>query len=371
MATKKTKKKKRKILTSEEVKGTLLVEVAWEVCNQVGGIYTVIRSKIPSISKRFEDNYCLIGPYLDSNVMAEFEPIEDEADVFGKAAAKMRSLGIEVHYGYWLVTGKPRVVLMNPFSIYDRLAQIKTDLWQDHQISSQEGNELLDQVMAFGALVKQYFIELNTFNNQSSDTKKVIGHFHEWMAGSALPGIRKENLNVSTVFTTHATMLGRYLAMNDPNFYENLPFYDWQKEADKFYIAPSVQIERAAAHGAHVFSTVSEVTGKECTHLIGRDADVIVPNGLNIERFTALHEFQNLHQHYKQKIHHFVMGHFFQSYAFDLDNTLYFFTSGRYEYKNKGFDITLEALARLNWRMQQEGIDKTIVLIPKFYNLGR
>jgi glycogen synthase len=86
-----------------------------------------------------------------------------------------------------------------------------------------------------------------------------------------------------------------------------------------------------------------------------------LPNGLNIERFAALHEFQNMHQAYKQKIHHFTMGHFFQSYSFDLDNTLYFFTSGRYEYKNKGFDMTLEALSRLNWRMQQEGINKTVV----------
>lgn len=363
MGAKKNKKKKRKkILTNEEVNESLLVEIAWEVCNQVGGIYTVIRSKIPTISKRFGDHYCLIGPYLDNNVMAEFEPIADDADVFGKAAARMRKHGIEVHYGYWLVTGKPRVVLMNPYSIFDKLNDIKTELWKDHQISSQEGNDLLDKVMAFGALVKQYFIELDSINQEEGATKKIIGHFHEWMASTALPGIRKEGLAVSTVFTTHATMLGRYLAMNDPNFYENLAFYDWQKEAKKFNIEPSVQIERAAAHGSHVFSTVSEVTGKECTHLLGRDVDVIVPNGLNIERFTALHEFQNLHQEYKRKIHNFVMGHFFQSYSFDLDNTLYFFTSGRYEYKNKGFDLTLEALARLNWRMQQEGIDKTIVV---------
>ena len=96
--------------------------------------------------------------------------------------------------------------------------------------------------------------------------------------------------------------------------------------------------------------------------MLGRNPDLILPNGLNIERFTALHEFQNLHKEYKEKIHQFIMGHFFHSYSFDLDKTLYFFTSGRYEYKNKGFDLTLEALARLNWRMRQENMDMTVVM---------
>lgn len=96
-------------------------------------------------------------------------------------------------------------------------------------------------------------------------------------------------------------------------------------------------------------------------HLLGRSPDLILPNGLNIQRFEALHHVQNQHLQYKEKIHDFVRGHFFQSYSFDLDNTLYFFTSGRYEYHNKGYDLTLEALARLNWKMQQSNMDMTVV----------
>jgi glycogen(starch) synthase len=355
------KKKSKKILSSQEIENSILVEAAWEVCNQVGGIYTVIRSKVPAIVKRWEyNNYLLIGPYLSSNVAAVFEPIHDLSDHFGQAVKRLRDKGVEVHYGNWLITGRPKVVLLNPFSVYKALADIKTELWKDHQIPDQEGNELLDKVMAFGFLVKHFLMELDDVNNKGAQ-KNIIAHFHEWMAATALPGIRKEKLNMTTVFTTHATMLGRYLAMNDPEFYEHLPFFDWYKEAKHFGIDPMVIIERAAAHGAHVFTTVSEVTARECKYLLGRDVEVVVPNGLNIERFAALHEFQNMHQEYKLKIHQFVMGHFFQSYSFDLDNTLYFFTSGRYEYKNKGFDMTLEALARLNWLMKQEDIDKTVV----------
>jgi glycogen(starch) synthase len=181
------------------------------------------------------------------------------------------------------------------------------------------------------------------------------------MAGLPIPGIRKDNLNIKIVFTTHATLLGRYLAMNDQRFYDHLPFYNWEKEAANFNVKAIAEIERASAHGAHVFTTVSDVTAKECTYLLGRTPDMILPNGLNIQRFEALHQIQNQHVQVKEQIHDFVMGHFFQSYSFDLDKTLYFFTSGRYEYHNKGYDLTLEALARLNWKMQSSNVDMTVV----------
>ena len=110
-----------------------------------------------------------------------------------------------------------------------------------------------------------------------------------------------------------------------------------------------------------MFTTVSEVTDAEAEQLLGRKADAIVPNGLNIQRFSALHEFQNLHQTYKERINEFVMGHFFPNYTFDLDRTLYFVTSGRYEYRNKGFDLFIEAMFRLNQRLKQIPDPPTIV----------
>ena len=129
----------------------------------------------------------------------------------------------------------------------------------------------------------------------------------------------------------------------------------------KYNIAPRYAIEKAAAHASTVFSTVSEVTAYEAQKLLGREADVIMPNGLNIQRFAAPHEFQYLHQRYKERIHEFVMGHFFPSYSFDLDNTLYLFTSGRYEYRNKGMDLYIEALAALNQRLKEMPNPPTIV----------
>jgi glycogen(starch) synthase len=348
-------------METNESSDVFLVEIAWEVCNQLGGIYTVIRSKVPSMIDKWDGNYLLLGPYFHGKASAEFEPIQriDPGDVTGKVVTRMRDQGFDVQYGYWLVSGRPKVVLLNPFNVYPRLGEIKYMLWADHDISTPDGDDLLNQVIAFGFLAKTFLQELSL---EKSFGKNIIAHCHEWMVGTVIPSIRKENLPITTVFTTHATLLGRYLAMNDGEFYEHLPFYDWAKEAHHFNIEPSIRIERAAAHGAHVFTTVSDVTARECSSLLGRNPDVILPNGLNIERFTALHEFQNLHLQYKEMIHEFVMGHFFQSYSFDLDKTLYFFTSGRYEYRNKGYDLTLEALARLNWKMKEAGLDTTVVM---------
>ena len=342
----------------------LLVEVAWEVCNQVGGIYTVIRSKVPATMPAWGERYCLLGPYFPNQAQGEFEPLEDlalhtAADPFAAAVRTMRAQGYEVHLGTWLVTGRPRVVLINPFQAYNKLGALKTDLWRNHGIPAPDTDDLLHQVIAFGHLTTVFFQHVAA---QVRAEQRLLGHFHEWMTGVAIPELRRLQVPVHLLFTTHATLLGRYLAMNDANFYDHLMWVNWEAEARKFNIEPAVCMERAAAHGSHVFTTVSELTVRECIYLLDRIPDAVLPNGLNIERFVALHEFQNLHQQYKGKIHEFVMAHFFQSYSFDLDKTLYLFTSGRYEYHNKGFDLTLEALARLNHRLQESGLEGQVVM---------
>jgi glycogen(starch) synthase len=164
------------------------------------------------------------------------------------------------------------------------------------------------------------------------------------------------------IFTTHATILGRYLAMNNPTFYNHLPFFEWEDEAKKFGIETPAKFERAAAQQCDIFTTVSDVTARECEFLLGRKPDVILPNGINIKKFDVQHEVQVIHQEYKDEIHQFVMGHFFQSYSFSLDKTLYFFTAGRYEYINKGFDLTLQALNLLNERMKKADSEMTVVV---------
>jgi len=348
----------------------LLIEVAWEVCNQVGGIYTVIRSKAPAMMENHGTDYCMVGPYLSKSIIAELEPLEQANDVFGQAAANLSKKGYEVIYAEWLITGKPRVVLLNPNAIEEKaMAVIKYLLWKNHSISIPDGNKLIDQVIGFAYLTKLFFDEVDKL----AGDQKVIGHFHEWMAGLPILDIKRDGMKVKTVFTTHATQLGRHLAINSPLFYAHLPFFKWEDEAHKFGVATEASIEYGCAQSCDVMTTVSDVTARECKHLLRRQPDVILPNGLNIQRFEALHEFQNLHSRHKEQIHQFVMGHFFHSYSFNLDKTIYFFTSGRYEYKNKGFDLTLEALVHLNEQLKRENSEYTVVMFfitkREFYSI--
>lgn len=337
-----------------------LIEVAWETCNQVGGIYTVIRTKVPSMVEKWGNDYLLLGPYFAQTAAAEFEPLPvgDETPL-ERAILWMREQGLTVHYGNWLITGKPKIVLFDFASIYDQVNAIKGRIWDNHKISTLGVEELVNQTIALGEMIRMFLGQLAQENKSKSN---IVVHFHEWMAATCLPDLKKEKVKISTVFTTHATMLGRYLAGNVPNFYDVIDRFDWHKEAKHYGIEAQACFERAAAQKADVLTTVSDITAKECQYFLGRIPELILPNGLNIQRFAALHEHQNLHSKYKKSISDFVMGHFFQNQPFDLDQTLYLFTSGRFEYTNKGYDLTLDALKILNKKMKEAGSKKTVVM---------
>ncbi len=348
-------------METNSIYGPLLLEVAWEVCNKVGGIYTVIQSKTPYIIQRWKAQYCVLGPVLNDKLPFEFQPTEDFSDPYGKAVLSMRAAGYEVHYGHWLIDGKPKAILINLKQGYPRMFQIKKELAEHYQLYIPDSGyeaDLVHDVVAFSFLARTFVQHLA---NPKVNTRPIIAHFHEWMAGLPIAEIKRLGLNVATVFTTHATKLGRYMAMSDKHFYKRISQADWQEESQKRHIVSQVQMERLAAHHADVMTTVSRVTDVECEHLLGRKSDLILPNGINHTRFAALHEFQNLHLSFKRKIHEFVMGHFFSNYTFDLDQTLYFFTSGRFEFENKGYDLTLEALHRLNKRMIKAQMETRVV----------
>ncbi|MFO8014678.1 MAG: glycosyltransferase [Phycisphaerae bacterium] len=336
----------------------LLCEVAWEVCQQLGGIYTVLRSKAPAMVERWGERYVLVGPYNPETSPTEFDPAAPTGPV-GRAVEALRQEGLEAQTGTWLVTGRPRAVLLDTRSVRDRLAEIKYALWDEHHISLPGGDDLLDEVVAFGYLVERF---LRALAREVPGEQRIVAHFHEWMAGTALPALRLSGLAIGTVFTTHATQVGRSMAAGDARFYDHLPDLDGEEAARQTGVGPKAALERAAAHAAGVFTTLSEITAYECEHLLGRRPDLLVPNGLNIERFTAMHEFQNLHQAFKEKIHRFVMAHFFPSYTFDLDTTLYVFSAGRYEPRNKGYDLVVRAMARVNSELKRRGTERTVVL---------
>ncbi len=342
------------------LKDTYLVETSWEVCNQVGGIYTVIRSKVPVMSAQWEERYCLLGPLVDRDVSGEFDPSDDLSGPYGQAVKKMRKMGYEVMYGTWLVSGRPKTILLKISNMNEELDKIRARMHSDHNVHIYHDDGLQSQVIAFAEMSRLFLALLA--EEVKENKKKLVVQFHEWMSSLPILDIKKDKLPIKTVFTTHATALGRYIAMNDEKFYSSLDKYHWQEQAEYYHILPIAQIERFCANKSDILTTVSDVTADECKVFLGKEPDAITPNGLNIQRFVAYHEVQNLHQAYKMEIHEFVMGHFFHSFPVDLNNVLYFFTSGRYEYKNKGYDLTLRALTILNTMMKRARMEQTVVM---------
>ncbi|XP_025785912.1 glycogen [starch] synthase, liver isoform X2 [Puma concolor] len=276
------------------VEDLLLFEVAWEVTNKVGGIYTVIQTKAKTTADEWGDNYFLIGPYFEHNMKTQVERCEPINDPIRRAVDTMNKHGCQV---------------------------------TDH-----------------------------------ADGKHVIAQFHEWQAGTGLILSRARKLPIATIFTTHATLLGRYLCAANIDFYNHLDKFDIDKEAGERQIYHRYCMERASVHCAHVFTTVSEITAIEAEHMLKRKPDVVTPNGLSVKKFSAVHEFQNLHATYKARIQDFVRGHFYGHLDFDLEKTLFLFIAGRYEFSNKGADIFLEALSRLNFLLRMHKSDVTVVV---------
>lgn len=342
---------------TRDIKNHLLFEVATEVAHKVGGIYLVLKLKAPITVAEYRERYTLIGPWHRALAQIEVEELPVTDTKIKQTLDLMLERGVQWLYGRWLIEGAPRVLLFDIGLALHSLNEWKQDLWNIAGIPTPDHDVELNDAILLGYLVAWFLGEL-VYNDRD---RAVIAHFHEWLAGVALPLCRKRRIDVTTIFTTHATLLGRYLCAGSTDFYNNLDKFDVDVEAGKRGIYHRYCIERLATHLADVFTTVSHITAYESEHLLKRKPDGVLPNGLNVVKFQAVHEFQNLHQLKKEKINEFVKGHFYGNYDFDLENTLYFFIAGRYEFRNKGADFFIELLARLNHRLKELGLKTTVV----------
>ncbi len=337
-------------------KAEYLVEVSWEVCNKVGGIYTVIESKISQVIKEYGSNYLLIGPYLNQNhnmFMEKAPPINLDS-IFNE----LKKIGIICHYGKWQTFGEPTVILIDFFNYSYSNNQIKTDLWDDYKIDSLGTNYFdFDQPILWGNATGKLIESLSRLLN-----KKIVVQFHEWLTASALLYLKKSNVRVGKIFTTHATVLGRTLSMNNVDLYSNIKSFDPLSEAYKYGIHAKFLAEKAAALNSDIFTTVSDITGLEAQHFLGRKPDLILPNGINIDKYPTSEEAAIRHQIYREKIREFLAFYFFPYYTFELEHTIIYFISGRYEFHNKGIDLFIEALSRLNQKLKEENSNRTIAV---------
>jgi len=339
----------------------MLFEVSWEVCNKVGGINTVLKSKASQMVDYYSDGYYLVGPYFAKMASGELEETLPQGNWI-KVASELKKQGIICHFGKWLVGGEPNVILLDFANSYSNLNEIKKNLWDWYKIDSLNVGHDYDEPITWN-----YAVFLLLQKVQEIFKGKNLGQFHEWLSGVALLYLKQNKIPIPTVFTTHATVLGRTLSSHNVDLYcktKNkyaLEVMDLEKEAYNYGVAAKHQVEKNSAQKSDVFTTVSEITGLEAKFILGRKPDVLLLNGLDINRFPTFEEISVKHGLQRDRIREFLLYYFLPYYDLDLDNTLIYFIAGRYEFHDKGIDVFVESLGALNALMKENKSDKTVV----------
>ena len=332
-------------------------ETSWEVCNKVGGIHTVIATKAASIVKQFRSKYILIGPDIwQHNENKEFV---ENPELFKSWRAKAASEGLRVRVGNWKIEGNPIVILVD-FSHY---VSSKNDVlrfyWDTYHLDSFNSPWDYVESVLFGYAVGKVIESFTKFNTASREN--VICHFHEWMTGSGLLYIEERMPKIGSVFTTHATVVGRAIAGNGLPLYNTMKDYNPEEMAYKFGVQHKHFLEKETAKVADCFTTVSEITAQEALHFLARQTDIITPNGFEDKIIPAEKTFAKKRTDARKTLINVAQALTNQPIS---EDTKIVAISGRYEFRNKGIDAFIDALGALNRNAKNKKELVAYILIP-------
>lgn len=337
----------------------LLFETSWEVCNKVGGIYAVLSTKARTLGEQFGDKLIFIGPDLwnEDNPSPYFK---ERKTLLKQAQQKLQlPWGISIRVGRWDIPGAPQVVLINWGDTARHLSDIYGEMWRDYGVDSLHSYGDYEESCAF-AVASAIVIQALT-QHLKANPSRVVAHFDEWTTGMGLLYLKNREPRVSTIFTTHATSIGRSICGNGKPLYDYFHQYNGDQMAVELNMQSKHSLEKAAAHNADCFTTVSEVTARECEQLLQIRPQVVTPNGFEPDFVPKTVKYNRLRKDGRDKlltVAKAVTGH---QYGPD---TFIIATSGRHEYRNKGLDMYLDVLAGLEQELPADQEALAFVLVP-------
>lgn len=337
--------RKNYIMTNKRLNYPCFIfETSWEVCNKVGGIYTVLSSRANTLQHELtEGEVVFVGPYLLEN-NPQF--IEDQ-DLFPDWKEAVSKNGIQLKIGRWNVPGMPIAILVDFKPFFFMKDDIYAKAWEFFHVDSLHAYGDYDEASMFSYAAGKV-VEIIVENCIPEDYK-VIYQAHEWMSGLGMLFLKKNQPRVATIFTTHATSIGRSIAGNNKLLYEYFSGYNGDQMADELNMQAKHSVEKQSAHRADCFTTVSTFTDKECFQLLDKSADVVLPNGFENEFVPKGASFTSKRRKARKLILNVVSQLTGQEIA---EDTLIVSTSGRNDFRCKGFDVYLESLAQLNARLK-------------------
>ncbi|HKR07438.1 MAG TPA: alpha-glucan family phosphorylase [Bacteroidia bacterium] len=339
-----------------------ILEVSWEVCNKVGGIYTVISTKALTLVHEFGDKYILIGPDVWKGTWEHPEFAEDK-ELLKSWRPHAEARGLKIKIGRWKIAGNPIVVLVDFTSFFSSKEKIFEELWLNNKLDSINGQWDYIEPALFGYAAGKVIECFNLHYVSFSD--RVVAQFHEWMTGAGILFLHQHVPQIGTIFTTHATVIGRCLAGNNLPLYSKFDSYDAEQKAKEYNVVAKHSLEKLSAKTADCFTTVSDITAKECVKFLEKKPDVITPNGFEFSFVPDPVLFRQKRITARRKL--FDVANKLLNKTFDED-TLLVLKSGRYEFHNKGIDLFIDALGML----KQEKIQKEVlafIFVPA-YNTG-
>ncbi len=337
----------------------LVTETSWEVCNKIGGIYAVLSTKAKELKERYGDRLVFIGPdvWNDENPSPDF--IERKT-LLKKFSSKTLPLDIKVRVGRWNVPGSPLVILVKFETVYPHLDRIYGQMWEEFKVDSLHAYGDYDEGCAFGVASAIVITELAS--HLKLDTRKVLSHFDEWTTGMGLLYLRSICPEVATIFTTHATSIGRSICGNGKPLYHYFENYNGDQMAQELNMESKHSLEKNAAIYADCFTTVSEVTGKECRQLLEKAPDVVTPNGFEPSFIPDSRKWESLRREGRKRLLQIAEGLTGKSYS---EDTFVIATSGRNEFRNKGLDLFIDSMVRLGEETKEESREiLAFILVP-------
>lgn len=319
-----------------------LFECSWEVCNKVGGIYTVLSTKAKSLKEEIGDGHIVIGPDFWKDDIPNPDFTEDK-NLHADWKEQLHLKGIDVRIGRWNIIGKPIAILVDFKPLIKGKDKIFAKFWELYKLDSLHGHqEYIDSAM-FGVAAGKVVENFKNFYCKGSE--KVVAHFHEWMTGAGVLYLKWAATDVATVFTTHATFVGRSICGNGQPLYDPLESYNGLQKATELNIQSQYSIERLSALYADGFTTVSDITARECHYLLDKPVDFVTPNGFEDDFVPAKAAFTKQRNAARKRLTEVTEAMLGESIPAD---TLFVATSGRYEFKNKGIDVFIDALKKAN-----------------------
>lgn len=320
-----------------------IFEASWEVCNKVGGIYTVLSTRAKTLQEQFRDRIFFIGPdFWKGKENPLFTEYDNLCAAWKEYAASHDNLSVRV--GRWNVPGEPIVILVDFQPFFAQKNDIYTEMWNRYQVDSLHAYGDYDEASMFAFAAGKVVESFYRYN--LTDTDKVVFQAHEWMTGMGALYLQAAVPEIATIFTTHATSIGRSIAGNGKPLYDYLFAYNGDQMAQELNMQSKHSIEKQTAHYVDCFTTVSEITNNECKELLDKPADVILVNGFEdgfVPKGSTYTGKRKRARALKLRLASCLVGE-----TFSDEDTLIISTSGRYEFKNKGINVFLEALNRLN-----------------------